>query len=467
MAAVEKYSKIIKYMATAVCVQPLHIGSASGEKDKVLVHPADGKPFLQGSGISGALRQHCEAIHGAERTNKLFGSRLENAGEAADVSCKVRWSDGTFNGQNLIMELRPRVKLDPVSGTAGSSQIKGTDKQAGHKFNMEYIGAGAGFVFSAYLYDEGFQKELEDLFAALHRGNIQLGGQKSNGCGFMELTSLKRSIFDMSTVDGRKRWADEETLPEQAYEEIIDNLGVSDKTATAYEVIVTGSTEGELLVKSMVVQDYGKDAPDCMNIRNAKKDYIVPGSSLKGAVRNQMEKIASYIGNTALIEDAFGKTGKKKNKGKAGNIVFRDTIVGNREENDLAPIKKRIHIDKFTGGVINGGLFNEKNVFGDLDFHIDILDRNQPDASCGLLLLALRDMASGMMGIGSGYSVGKGIIDVEKIEIRDRASRKAATVEYITRGESGIFPNKTGRITDESGIIARCLNAAQGKEAAK
>ena len=34
-----KYQKIMKYLVRMVCTQPLHIGSASGDKEEVLVHP--------------------------------------------------------------------------------------------------------------------------------------------------------------------------------------------------------------------------------------------------------------------------------------------------------------------------------------------------------------------------------------------------------------------------------------------
>lgn len=33
------------------------------------------------------------------------------------------------------MELRPRVSIDPVTGTCDSSTVKGTDRRSGHKFN--------------------------------------------------------------------------------------------------------------------------------------------------------------------------------------------------------------------------------------------------------------------------------------------------------------------------------------------
>lgn len=452
-----KYQKIVKYLVSAACAQPLHIGSASGNKEEVLVHPVDGMPFIQASSISGVLRQYYAQVYGEVQAEKLFGARrFETGTNALEGASKVRFSDGRFRSENLILELRPRVKINPETGTCDASTKKGTSRQSGHKFNMEYIGAGAEFEFSIYLYDDSFEDELEKVLSAIHQGDVQFGGQKSNGCGFMKLISLKRKIFDMTQRDDRIKWSEEDALTDQEYEDIYSGIQETVKKTTAYEVIVTGSTEGELLVRSIAVQDWGKGAPDSTNIRNAAKEYIVPGSSFKGAVRNQMEKIASYIDSGDIIEEAFGKTGNSPNEGKAGNIVFYDTVVGNKADNDMAKIKNRIHIDKFTGGVMHGSLFNEKNVSGKVEFHIGINNRNNPDSTCGLLLLALRDMAAGVMSVGGGYSVGKGIIDVEQIVIHDFIHGNKAEIEW-----------KSGTITDESEIVSRCIKKVQSKEMAK
>lgn len=457
MAADRKYQKIIKYLAEVVCTQPLHIGSASGSKEEVLVHPADGMPFVQASSISGVLRQYYDAKQHDEKTaKKLFGiGRTETGANALDGASLVRFSDGIFCKDNLVLELRPRVKINPETGTCDSSTITGTDRQAGHKYNMESIGAGAEFTFSMYLYDEDLQADLEEILAAVHQGAVQLGGQKSNGCGFLKLKSLKRAVFDMTREDDRRKWADEEELPDSAYEDILFKLKTPENRAVAYEITVNGRTEGELLVKSIAVRNYGKDAPDSMNIQNATGEYIVPGSSLKGAVRSQMEKIADYLGNNHIIEETFGRTGKSQDEGKAGNIVFCDTIIGNKEENDKAKIKSRIHIDKFTGGVFHGGLFNEKNVSGELTLRVIINNKNNPKASCGLLLLALRDLAIGTMSVGSGYSVGKGIIDVDSITVCDR----------LEGGKAAILV-KSGKITGKKDIVSECVKAVQTKEEA-
>ncbi|MDE7431543.1 MAG: hypothetical protein K2N34_06495 [Lachnospiraceae bacterium] len=452
-----KYQKIIKYLVSAVCTQPLHIGSASGDKEEVLVHPADDMPLIQASSISGVLRQYYMQTHDEAQTEKLFGAkRFEEGTNALEGASKVRFSDGRFCRESLILELRPRVKINPETGTCDVSTKKGTNRQLGNKFNMEYIGAGAVFGFSIYLYDDSFQDELEEVLSAVHQGNVQFGGQKSNGCGFMKLKGLKRKTFDMEQREDRIKWADEEVLTDDEYEDIFSKMNKVTKTTAAYEVIVTGSTEGELLVKSIAVQDYGKDTPDSVNIRNAAKEYIVPGSSLKGAVRNQMEKIASYLGNSDIIEEIFGKTGDSPSEGKAGNIVFCDTVVGNQVDNDMARIKNRIHIDKFTGGVMHGSLFNEKNVSGKVEFHIVIYNRNHPDNTCGLLLLAIRDMAIGVMSVGGGYSVGKGMIVVDEIVIRDRIHQNEAKIKW-----------KSSTITDENEIISRCMKAVQSKGVSK
>lgn len=185
-------------------------------------------------------------------------------------------------------------------------------------------------------------------------------------------------------------------------------MGVYSGKQDAYDIIVDACTENELLVKSIAVEDAGEDAPNSENIRNGQKEYIIPGSSLKGAIRSQAEKVASYLAkqygwkndtenkvNTidTVIENAFGsKKGVKQNAdncAKRGNLYFFDTVVGNKEENDTRLLSHRIHIDKFTGGVINGGLFSEKNVAGKLKLHIVIRNwkANNAEQSCGLLLL--------------------------------------------------------------------------------
>lgn len=445
--AVRVFEKILKYKVLAACTQPLRIGSAMGAKEEVLVHPVDDVPFIQASSIAGACRDYCAKKYGQADTQELFGSN------EAEWGSRICFTDGKFASDSVILELRPRVSIDPATGTCSASVVKGTTQQAGHKFNMEYIGAGAEFSFCIYLYDDGKQEMVKNLLSAIHQGQIQFGGQKSNGCGCLQLKKLWIKEFIMTEEQGRRQWAmEDEAMQEDGMAlQALEKLPVN--KSEAYDVCVTGCTEGCMLVKSIAVPEFGKDAPDCMNIQNAAKDYIVPGSSFKGAIRSQMEKIASYLGCQEIIQNTFGYTGVSGQDGKAGNLVVYDTIVGDRKEYTA----HRIHIDKFTGGVMDGGLFHEKNIAGRLEFHISIKNKNEPERSLGLLLLALRDLSIGVMGIGGGYNVGKGIIHVEKMAVSDHIHSKEAEI---------CFWEKCG-ITKGQELVQECIRAVHAKEDAK
>lgn len=459
MALNYSYNKIIKYVIKAECREPLHIGSAQGGSEEVLIHPIDHIPFIQASSIAGVFRSYSEQVYGSMATADLFGGRkfIENT-NASEQGSKIRFSDGIFekHGHDLKLELRPRVSIDPVSGTCRESIVKGTNMKSGHKFNMEYIGAGADFVFNIYLYDDQCKNQIDDILAAVNQGMIQFGGQKSNGCGYIRILKALCREFDMTKSEDRKLWYQEEELSEGKYQDITKSLMKESNMKNAFEILLEGCTEGELLVKSISALDVGKDAADSENLRNGKGDYIVPGSSLKGALRSQMEKIVSYLSESGvscenIIEDAFGRRSMEIQQGKTGNLFVYDTVVGNKEENDMAPLKRRIHIDKFTGGVMHGGLFSEKNVYGNVNLHITVRNKNFPEKTCGILMMALRDLAIGSMNLGSGYNVGKGVISVKKIVLKDcRDSEKTAVLDF-----------ENNKIVDDDKIISQCLTAVQ------
>jgi CRISPR/Cas system CSM-associated protein Csm3 (group 7 of RAMP superfamily) len=441
MAGRQEYNSITKYAVTAVCEQPMHIGSALGEAETVLVHPVDDIPFVQATGLAGVFRSASLRRNGKEDTDILFGSGTEQSGS------KVYFSDGIFEGKKFVLELRPHVAIDRESQSARAVERKGSNQSAGQKFESEYIGAGARFSFSIYLYGDEKREELEAVLADVHTGNVAFGGRKSSGCGAIHFEKLRRKIFDMTDKEDRKLWADEDTLPESAYKDILSGLPDGVDAADAYEIVVEGKTEGAIMVRSIAVSEFGKDAPDTENIKNAKKEYIVPGSSIRGTIKSQMERIAAYLGCEPVIVESFGS------QKLAGNLWFYDAVIGDEEEQRAAEksLSHRIHIDKFTGGVMHGGKFSERNAHGHLSLKIVIRDQNEPDATCGLLLFALRDLAIQMMSLGGGYNVGKGMILVDRIRVIDCKNSKKAVLSISSESEN--------QIQDEQGLIATCMAA--------
>ncbi len=65
---------------------------------------------------------------------------------------------------------------------------------------MESVAAGSEFTFKLYLYEREHEYEatIERILGALQAGNIQLGGQKSNGCGYVEFKELLKIDYDMT-----------------------------------------------------------------------------------------------------------------------------------------------------------------------------------------------------------------------------------------------------------------------------
>lgn len=432
------YDKVVKYDVKAECREPLHVGSGEGEQGEILVHPILGQPFLQATGLAGAFR---DFFADDERLQKeLFGTQ---DGEET-IGSKVQFSDAFFDEAAVYTELRPRVRIDRKTGTCQTNKLKGGSAQSGQKFEMESVAAGSVFRFEIYLYEKekSYQEEIEKALTALQGGIIQLGGQKSNGCGYVNLKSVGKAVYNMRDTQDRALWPGEKKTAQDILAQLTADSGQFD---SRLHFQLVGKTEGSILVKALCVKDYDKDAPDAENIRNHKKQYIIPASSIKGVVRTRMEKICAYKGLDECVIDAiFGKSAEKGGDGRLGCIRFYDCVVGDIEDNDKMPVQKRIHIDKFTGGVMYAGLFSEKSACGEVCIQVDITEakdaRTQAQARA-LLLLALRDIGIGATPLGSGSSVGRGFIKGDKLTVC-KGAQKEAEIDFgrgaVTVGEEAI-----------------------------
>lgn len=406
------YNKVAKYTITAECREPLHIGSGSGGNGEVLIHPVKNVPFVQATGIAGALREFYSDDEMLQR--RLFGfSSQEN--EDMESSSRVFFTDGFFLESAIHTEIRPRLRIDPETGTGQSLKIKGSQKNSGQKFEIESVASGSQFSFSIYLYekDENLEDALENGLKALHRGEIQFGGQKSNGCGYVKLLTVKKAVYDMCDSRDRSSWPDENKKMTDIVKTITDTEG-TDSRWIHFEL--TGRTEGSILVKAIAVTEYGKDAPSSVNIRNHRKEYILPASSVKGVVRSQIEKIAAFMDmGEDCVTELFGKEADKDG-GKMGRLRFYDSVIGQSKKNENANLQHRLHIDKFTGSVMYGGLFTEKPAYGEITICVDI--EKDSAWACGLLLMALRDIAMGILPLGSGSSIGRGYLDGNSLIVK-------------------------------------------------
>ncbi|MCD8340863.1 MAG: RAMP superfamily CRISPR-associated protein [Clostridiales bacterium] len=434
------FTYAMRYKVEATCQTPLRTGGADGDTELVLTD-SDGRPIIQGSSLAGAMRAWVQQTHGTAMAEALFGTQ-KRAGH-------LIVSEGAFD-KEFVQSVRPRLKIDPKTGSAAEGQ----------KFDLAQINAGASFHFTLTWLGQGYnkaeRKALEETLAALHGGAIRLGGQKSNGFGKVEL-EVKTQTYDMNQEKNRMDW-----LLERPHWKPLPLPSCTEQPLVTFTL--TGTADS-ILVKSAAVE-YDKEnhsvtrnlrerehplPPDSTD-KKEKEDEgipILPGSSVKGAVRAQAERIAQRTGREELVEELFGRGPLETDNGKAGRLRFEDVKLDTAHPQRIT----RIHINRFTGGVIRAGTFTEEPLSSKVT--LTITAPADCPKGCALLLYALRDLGLGLYNLGSGGAIGRGYLQVKELKVESR--KRTATLT---------FPKDGGcTVSDPNELVAEWMKA--WKEAAK
>lgn len=423
------YDKIHRYVVHVICEQPLHVGSADGKQEDILRDPSTGHPFVQASGIAGVLADYVRKANGDAVCKQLFGDSGEKNG--IEGKSKVVVLDGHFVPNTVKLEMRTRCALNKTTGSVDAKRVKGIDIDSGTLLTAEYIGTGSELKFAILVYGDGYKK-IEDALAALHIGKIRFGGQNTSGFGRVSIQRIRVSVYDMTKKKEREDWAGLTNFYKESGEDVTEtiknyNCGLKDLD---YSVIIQVKLNTALLIKANMIEEerikksLGKidKMPDFMNITNAKKKYIIPGTSLKGVFRSRMETIGDYLN---LSKEQITEIFEQRSK-----LLFEDAVI----QEDRSMQQKRIHLNKISGAVKNKALFSECVTGGqaEIKIHVDaarLKSTKNPilsaKACIAMLLYVIRDLAIGTVSLGSGASIGRGLITVNDIEILENGTEKA------------------------------------------
>ena len=402
----------VKYLVEAECKTPLRSGPADGDTESIL-QDHNHHAFLQGSSLAGALRSWTQKVY-PSMVDVLFGNQKTPG--------HLIISDGILppDAQQYV---RPRLRIHPRTGAA----------EPNGKFDIAHLGAGCKFQFTVtWLGTSDRLHELEyveQMLAALNGGQITLGAQKTNGFGRVQI-QVQKQEYNLTESSGRGDWLQDVdngkplTLP---------------KLLACQEVIftVTGHADS-ILVQSAAAQHYS-DSSYTGNLSEGGIP-ILPGSSVKGAVRARVSSIARFLRmDEQVVSGLFGRKAMNGDNGKQGRIVFEDVLLSKKEKRKIT----RIRINRFTGGVMLSGPFTQEPLSSDVTLRITC--PAQDATACGLLLYALRDLGLGLYSLGSGASIGRGIIQVEEIRVSAPENREACLT----------FQSKEGNYTvqDDQGLL--------------
>ena len=478
------YTQAIQYSVEARCVTNLRTGG--GDTETVLRYE-NGRAFVQATSLAGAMREWLEKNEvllfpqkrGRSLSDILFGSQRQGG--------SLILSDGVFDS-GADMWIRPHVKIDGKTGTAEDQK----------KFDIAHIQRDALFRFTlTWLGDEEAPDAADSLSAvewmlsAINSGEIRLGAQKSNGFGQISLKktdgspAVAKTVFHLSREQDRTAWLELAETSEGAADYPAGEVTFvfPELSPSPCVVFTVRGRADSILVKSSYTKErekadaQGNNQRDAQNEKAKKETYsvttnlwepdslgnhrsILPGSSIKGALRSRVYAIANLLNREkaqSTVDELFGRGPEEmpesRDNGIPGKVRCEDVPLphekGNRKE--IA----RVRLDRFTGGVIRQGLFWEEPVSGDITLQYT-LPADEP-LGCALVLYALRDLGLKLWNLGSGASIGRGFLHVREIEARTPEGKRLYLRDFYQKdpsgGESGLLSG-TWTIEDRDGIWA-------------
>ena len=390
---------------------PAHIGCGRNDHtDMDVLLDSDGRPFIPATSFVGVLRHFTKGKTDENDLKRFWGFTSE---ERSSDNEKERQSavccDDLFLEDSSRITVRDGIKIDNKKGIV---EDKG-------KYDYELVERGAKFKLNMVVNLSAENRDfccrmIKTICIALQSDRIRIGGKTNSGFGKTKIEDAKMYEFDFSRKDNVLQWLKHQ-MPTPALFEDVQELAINDK-----EFVINATFD---LKNSLIVRSYpsSPEMPDAVHIQSAGKN-VLPGTSLKGAIRARAERILNTMGKPqSLLTELFGNVDTKnrsKNSCK-GRLRIDEVIL----PKFMTELQSRIKIDRFTGGVIESALFETMPLFSqpmNLDekvHNVNITIRDCKSYEAGLLLLVLKDLWTGDLAVGGEKSVGRGVFDGCSAEI--------------------------------------------------
>lgn len=436
----------LRYIAQVVIQAETPLSISTGEKDiltdSTIVTDANGLPMIYGTSLAGVLRHSLQergmdvdSIFGYQndRTNEGEGSRLivsnahfvDKNSNVIEGLCPVDWND-EFLGKFKELPVRQHAKIWHTGAV---------NKQEHGKFDEQVVYKGTRFKFELELVGDNSDRQnwiqLLKQFSAL---DFRIGGGSRKGFGKLEIVSIQVKEFDLEskledymektsslncslgTENVKLTYQDEDKRSWISFILKIepDDFWMFGSGFGDSDVDMTPVFEEEIIWKTA--------GPEF-----SEKLILIPTSSIKGAISHRVAyhynrltdnyadgkskaELEQLVGekNTA-VKSLFGCS-KENEKGNRGNVLFTDLYL-KMDENKMPKIINHVAIDRFTGGAINGALFDEKVIFQKNIPKLELLVKKnalEDDKVQESLHNTLNDICNGMLPLGGGVMRGHG-----------------------------------------------------------
>lgn len=403
---------------------PAHFGGAdTGVADMCLLRDTNGQPFIPAASIAGAGRGFL-ARHSLPWRDYACGlgneplalKRFFGGAEKADTMSALFIADAPcLEGTTLV---RDSVRIDAETGTAAT----------GAKFDIEVVDRGGAFQLrlECLIRHGDDEQSLEQWFLALlhgfQEGAISLGARTRRGYGRGQVASWEIRDLKMNRPVDVLAWLRGKVWSRPASGLVPHHL--PDDKREIFRLEAQFALHTSLLIRSPSAMP---DAPDAVHLHSAGQ-AVAPGTSLAGVIRHRTALIARTIGWSEeavqyTMAEMFGPVHAPKNSSTTYKGLWASRV--HVDEQLVQHVKSRrqhrVAIDRFTGGSLEHALFDEEPVYPQGDGpHLSVtLTLEEPDdAEIGLLVLTLRDLWLGHVGLGGETSNGRGTLRGKWAQLR-------------------------------------------------
>lgn len=345
-------------------------------------------------------------------------------GKALDGIQDIEWEDEFYRAfQDLPIRQHVRIK---DNGTAENNG----------KFDNEVVYKGTQFVFEIELMsnkdDKDSNEHITKAIEKLRDCTLRIGGGTRKGYGKLSIVDCRQASLDLSKPEDLEKYLKKssslaEDLDGFAENAEIKSLDNSDWThyqlkLKPLDFFMFGSGMGDSDADNVYVSEYVVSRGE--SIDNNKR-VLIPGSSVKGAIAHRTayhyNKIkGNFAGkqnpkeitgsNNEAIAAIFGEK-KSDNTFTRGRLLIDDVIKGQAEPKSKPFFHNKI--DQFTGGTMDGALFQEKVIYDkDTEYTFDIYVENSALADDDIKKAfeqSLRDICTGLLPLGGITNRGNGI----------------------------------------------------------
>ncbi|MDA8066981.1 MAG: RAMP superfamily CRISPR-associated protein [Thermaerobacter sp.] len=292
-----------------VAVSPLRVGGIGSAWEVGLARNGQGKWYIPGTSLAGAMRQWMKSVGLGSEADDYWGP--DQAETAAHV-----YVDDVPALDEVVPEVRDGVGIDRQWGVAAPHV----------RYTFAALPRGTRFALSMLVelpegQEANFRALTGSLLRAMQEEKVSFGALKSRGMGILRLERDVEILEQrMDRFEGVLAW-----LRDGGHRTPLESLGTKSYDSKRLKITIKWHPDGPLLVKAGQ-EGFAVDILPLVAHRGPQElSCVLPGTSLKGVLRCQAERIVRTVLDLPLPETADSR---RRFLGQIESVPLVDCLFG-------------------------------------------------------------------------------------------------------------------------------------------